>query len=223
MSRTLQGQTLILIVSLCVLGGCSQQEDSGGATASQSTDTTLEPDLGRFARQDLDDRQPPVGLTAVTPPDQIVVAFLTALRNGDDGVGEALLTQRARDETRKRGLTVQQLGSPQAKFQVGLPRYLGVHHNGAHVNTTWTEHRDGTVISYDIIWALRLQESGWRLAGMGAQLEPGQPVEYLNFEEPDEMLAKWRQADETYVADTPSDSHLRQAERPGRSQPVTQR
>ncbi len=191
----------VLAILLASYGsiGCRQQA-SETADVDKTQTTGVGTDLGPVARLDLDDRQLPTGLTRDTPPDLIVAAFLGALRQGDSGVAEALLTRVAYEETRKRDLAVQPVGSPEATFTIDTPKYLGTHKNGAHVNTTWTEPYADAGSSYDIVWALRRQESGWRVAGMAAQLVPGQKVVYLNFEDPDDMLAKWRQADEANLA-----------------------
>jgi hypothetical protein len=215
MMRSLYALTVFL--AFYGLVGCSQQAADSAAEstkANSSTDATIEAGLGATARQDLAEQQLPVGLTNATPPDQIVEAFLNALRTGDSGVAEALLTRQAREETRKRDLTVQQLGAPDATFTIGTPEYLGTQKNGVHVNTTWTEEQGAAVINYDIVWALRRHDVGWRVAGMGAQLGPEQPVVYLNFEDPDDMLAKWREADDAVAASQAPDSEVRQAQNP---------
>ncbi len=207
----------VLTVALATIGlaGCgSQVADSPAESTSPklAAGAAIEPGFGAVPRQGQSEQQLPVGLTAATPPDQIVAAFLGALRSGDSGVAESLLTRQAREETRRRDLTVQQLGAPDAKFTIGTPEYLGPGKNGAHVNTTWTEEENGEVIQYDIVWALRRHEIGWRVAGMGAQLGQGQPMVYLNFEDPDDMLAKWREADEAVAAAQAVDSGVRQAQ-----------
>ena len=195
--------------------GCSRQvatETDGTAAATEST--TVETGVGNIPREDLGLSALPVGLTRETSPDQIVAAFLEALRNGDSGVAEALLTSRAREETRKENLTVQPQGSPEATFTIGQPHYLGDEKKGSHVNTTWTETVAGEVIQYDILWALRRQNSGWRVAGMGARPSPSQPIVYLNFEDPTDMLDKWREAEESVVVDEAADNGVRQARSP---------
>ena len=210
-------RVLVVLLASYGLSGCRQQaSDYSAETANGNnpSDAIVGTDLGTFAKQDLRDWQLPVGLTQETPPDQIVAAFLGALRSGDSGVAEALLTRRAYEETRKRDLAVRSLGSPEATFKIGIPAYLGAHKNGAHVNTTWTEVQAGAVSSYDIVWALRRQDSGWRVAGMGAKLGSGAQVVYLNFEDPDDMLAKWRQADDAVIAGQMADPGVRQAQNP---------
>ena len=49
-------------------------------------------------------------------------------------------------------------------------------------------HKTGSV-SYEIVWALRQQTDGWRIAGMATQVTPAEAPIFLNFEDPDEMLA----------------------------------
>ena len=211
----------LCILSICLmaagLSGCgnpSGESSTNSTNADTSANSATETNLGTFARQDLAEQPAPAGITPNTPPDEIVAAFLNALRSGDSGVAEALLTRQAREETLKRDLTVQQLGAPEAIFAIGTTEYLDAQKNGAHVNTRWTEHDGATVINYDIVWALRRHSAGWRVAGMGAQLGPGQPIVYLNFEDPDDMLAKWRAADDTVAATESANSEIRQAQVP---------
>ncbi len=210
-------RVLAIFLASYSLTGCRQQaSDSAAETGNPNTtpQANVGMDLGTLARQDIDDRQVPTGIMRDTPPDRIVAAFLEALQQGDSGIAEALLTRRAYEETRKRGLAVQPVGSPEATFKIAIPEYLGAHKNGAHVNTTWTEPYADAGSSYDIVWALRRQDSGWRVAGMAAQLVPGQKVVYLNFEDPDDMLAKWRKADDALLVGQATDTGIREAHNP---------
>lgn len=138
---------------------------------------------------------------AYATPDAAVSAFLQALRDGDDEVAEALLTPKAREETAKRELTVQPPGTPNATFRIGKVEYLSADKTGAHVNSTWIEQNpEEGPSSYDIVWALRRQADGWRIAGMATQVNPNEPPVFLNFEDPDDMLEKWRAAEERLAA-----------------------
>jgi hypothetical protein len=141
-------------------------------------------------------------------PDTVVSAFLEALRDGDDALAESLLTKKARDETAKHNLTVQPPGTPSATFTVGNVEFLSDDQRGAHVTCVWTEKDEhGDVISYEITWALRRQSEGWRLAGMATQIVDTEPAVFLNFEDPEDMLRKWKEA-ETRLA-TAKDRKLR--------------
>jgi len=44
--------------------------------------------------------------------------------------------------------------------------------------------------NYEIVWVLRREKEGWRLAGMATELVPGQEPQFLNFEDPDDMIRK---------------------------------
>ena len=145
-------------------------------------------------------------------PDAAVSAFLEALRDGDDALAEAILTPKAREETAKRNLAVQPPGTPNASFRIGKIEYLSADKTGAHVNSTWTEQdQQQGPSSFEIVWALRRQADGWRIAGMAAQVTPTEPPVFLNFEDPDDMLEKCRAAEERLA--TQNDNTLRQAGR----------
>jgi hypothetical protein len=129
-------------------------------------------------------------------PDQIVQAFLLALRDGDDEVAAALLTGKAREETAKHDLVVEPPGTPNAEFFVGEVEYVDTNRTGAHVKSVWSEEAEGADVSYEIVWALRQQDDGWRIAGMATEIIAGQRPVFLNFEDPSDMLEKWQRAEE---------------------------
>lgn len=129
-------------------------------------------------------------------PQDVVSKFLDALRSGDESMAAELLTTKARTETAKHDLAVQPPGTPQATYRVGQVEYVTENRDGAHVTSTWTEPvGDGRNESYEIVWVLRHQPHGWRIAGMATEVVPGQAPLFLNFEDPADMLAKWRNAD----------------------------
>jgi hypothetical protein len=141
--------------------------------------------------------QPAQPTAAAPEPAEVVTEFLTALRTGDRDVAEKLLTQIARDETAKHELTVQPPGSPEIEFAIGVTELVGEPAEEAHVQSTWREpDSDGTKVDFEIIWVLRKQTDGWRIAGMATQLVPQQDPIFLNFEDPGDMLAKWAEADQ---------------------------
>jgi hypothetical protein len=66
---------------------------------------------------------------------------------------------------------------------------------GAHVSSVWTEkflddNNQPAEVNYEIVWLLRQEAAGWRLAGMATELVPGHGMQVLNFEDPDEMIRK---------------------------------
>ena len=147
--------------------------------------------------------QQPVAIPADAPPDQVVATFLGALRSGDKPTTAALLTTKARAETAKHQLAIDPLSAPNAKYEVLKPEYLTGNPDGAHVASSWSEtYEDGTV-TYDIVWVLRREAGGWRIAGMASELVPGEPPAFLNFEDPADMIKKW---DEALAAETPAEA-----------------
>jgi hypothetical protein len=119
----------------------------------------------------------------------VVTVFLNALRTGDSPTVESLLTSKARQELARHQLSVDVLSTPNATYQVRPPELLPTDPNGAHVSSVWTEKFEDGEETYEIIWALRRQADGWRLAGMAMELIPGK-MEFLNFEDPEDMLRK---------------------------------
>ncbi|ADB15237.1 hypothetical protein Psta_0550 [Pirellula staleyi DSM 6068] len=132
----------------------------------------------------------PVAVAADATPDQVISVFLDALRVGDSATTANLLTSKAREETAKHNIAVDPQSAPGAKYSVAPAEFLADNPHGAHVRSSWTEtYQDGTV-NYDIVWVMRRQKEGWRIAGMALELVPGQEPAFLNFEDPTDMLAK---------------------------------
>lgn len=132
----------------------------------------------------------PVNATA----DQVVSVFLNALRAGDKATTASLLTARAREETAKYNIDVDPQAAPNAQYAVRKAEILPHHPDGAHVSSVWTEKYSDGEVSYEIVWVLRRQADGWRVAGMAAELIAGQPLQFLDFENPEEMLRKREEA-----------------------------
>ena len=156
-------------------------------------------------------------LASTAQPAEVITEFLTALRTGDKEVAEKLLTKTAREETAKHDLTVQPPGSPDIAFEIGVTELVGEPAEEAHVQSTWREpNSEGTQVDFEIIWVLRKQTEGWRIAGMATQLVPDQDPIFLNFEDPGDMLAKWAEADQmaTELAE-PAVPAVGEADKPG--------
>jgi len=135
----------------------------------------------------------PNTVAATDTPEKATHAFLEALRSGDDAKATQLLSAVAREKTAavNRGLTP--AASDTAKFKVGKVEY--VNEDGARVSTTWTDVDDDGQTSDDSpIWVLRRESGGWRIAGVAAEIFPGEPPLCLNFEDPEDMLKKERWA-----------------------------
>jgi hypothetical protein len=200
----------ILSVLTVVCVGCSKSSNVGeapedGVTEAPVVDTPpVQSSEGFYAQQPMPPRatiSPPEPTFAATTPDAVVRDFLTALRDGDDATAEALLTKKALEETSKRHLRVQPPGTPSARFQIGNVSYVTSDKRGAHVSSVWSEQdAPGGELTYEIVWALRQQQDGWRIAGMATQVTNDGPPVFLNFEDPDDMLAKWREAERALAA-----------------------
>ena len=200
----------LLMVGLAstLFAGCGQSTPAPpiaagpASSSSAASDVPAAPTRDVVQTPDLPDESPEVA----------VDAFLKALREGDDLLAESLLTTKAREETAKRNLAVQPPGTPTASFSIGKVEYLSADKRGAHVNSVWTEQdQQSGSVSYEIVWALRQQADGWRIAGMATQVTPAEAPIFLNFEDPDEMLRKWQEAEARLAAQP--DATLRQAGR----------
>jgi hypothetical protein len=158
-------------------------------------------------------------------PDRAVFEFLEAVRTGNDKQAEAMLTPAARQKTIEMQMVVAPPGSPTAKFKIGQVEYVTPDKDGAHVWCTWTDVTDdeGHTRSDDIIWVLRRESEGWRIAGMVTKVYPDQPPLILNFEDPEDMLRKQQLLHGEASTDTPQSqpNGEPQANRAEQTPPVT--
>lgn len=121
-------------------------------------------------------------------PDGAVTVFLEAVRGGDDAVAAEMLTKLARQKTEEMELVVAPPGGDDMKYEVGEIESLS--DEIAHVACTWSDGDE----HHDVVWALRKEKSGWRIAGMATQLE-GVPL-LLNFEDPKDMFLQQEAAEQ---------------------------
>jgi hypothetical protein len=136
------------------------------------------------------------GPTSTGSPNETVTQFYDALRSGDETRIEALLTDKARQETAKSGLDIRSPETASLSYQVGEVEYVTAALDGAHVKTLWTEtDEQGQALTSEVIWVLRKQSNGWRVAGMATQIAEGQLPLLFDFENPEEMLRNKQEAE----------------------------
>jgi hypothetical protein len=179
---------LPLILLVAGVSGCGKS-DSNPPTIETNPDQSSSLPQG-MAVATYEPKQVAVDAT----PDQVVSVFLEAMRAADAVSVESLLTTQAREETKRHNMPVEPVAAPHAQFQVAAPQYLPMNPNGAHVQAQWIES-DGMInYTHTVIWVLRRQAEGWRIAGFAIELVPGQGPQFLNFEDPADMVKKQQEA-----------------------------
>jgi len=145
-----------------------------------------------------DDPAAPEAVAAVSSeskagPDVAVFDFLKAVQTGDDKKAADMLTKLAREKTAEMEMVVAPPGSETASFEVGQVELL--EDKGAYVSSTWTDvGEDGQPHSDQIVWLVRSEPEGWRIAGMVTKLFESKLV--LNFEDPQDMMRKQQLAEQ---------------------------
>jgi hypothetical protein len=120
-----------------------------------------------------------------------VVAFLEAIKHGDDTAAQALLTKVARAKTAELGISVTQPFNDTASYAIRECEMVGEADDLVHVGTTWTDtDKDGFKTTENVIWVVRLDPEGWRVVGMATRVFEDLPPLLLNFEDPEDMIAK---------------------------------
>jgi len=131
------------------------------------------------------------GADVLGPAKQAVVTFLEAIKRGDDAAARAMLTATARVKTDEMGISVAPPVNDTATYAVRECERVGEGGDIVHVGTAWTDvGADGTQTTDNVIWVVRLDPEGWRVVGMAMRVFDDLPPLLLNFEDPEDMLAK---------------------------------
>jgi hypothetical protein len=174
-------------IGLFGLLGCTKSSPAPAAATAPANSSAAAGTAAQPAQQ-------PIAVPANAAPEQVVQVFLTALRTGDSPTTESLLTAKARVELAKHQMHVDVQAAPNAIYQVEKGAIVPNEPTVAHVNSLWTEkfeNEQGQPVEekYAIVWGLRHQPEGWRVAGMQVELVPGLR-QYLDFEQPEDMMKK---------------------------------
>lgn len=134
----------------------------------------------------------------------VVAQFLDAIRRGGEtGGANQMLTQHAQTVLQRLGRTVQPIGSPDAVFTVTRAEAVEGISGAALVHSTWTEPvGEGKTESYQVVWALEHENSGWKISGLAMDLQPGQEPMIVDFENATQM-ASLLNGEENPVASSP--------------------
>ena len=129
----------------------------------------------------------------IEPAKMAVTTFLEAIKRGDENSALAMLTDVARAKTQELGLSVAPPVKDTVTYQVGACEAVGGTDDIVHVATTWTDtDAEGFTTTDNVIWVCRLDPEGWRVVGMAMRIFPDMPPLLLDFEDPEDMLAKQR-------------------------------
>ena len=124
-------------------------------------------------------------------PEVSVQKFLAAIQSGKDEEAGEMLTDLARQKAKEMDMIVAPPGNEDASFKIGVVEVLP--NNVAHVASSWDDAGE----THEIIWALRREKAGWRIAGLATKLFPDQenPL-ILNFEDPADMVRQQELAEQ---------------------------
>ncbi len=167
-----------------LLAGCGKPASSGPDAASGGDGSAAEKSAA--VADGAGPSAPPENMNS---PEGAVYQFLAAIRAGDDKKTEAMFTNLARAKIAELQYNVTPPGSDTAGFEVGKVEYLA--DDGARVEATWSDlDAEGKRQKENMLWMVRREPEGWRIAGMAANVFPGEPPVLLDFENLQEALQK---------------------------------
>ena len=148
----------------------------------------------------------PASGAAELTPDQTVSRFLDSICRGNTEQAASMLTLVAREKTAQTQMVLSRPGSDKATYKLCGVEYVA--EDGAHVGTVWTDtDEDGQQYDDNVVWLLRKEPEGWRIAGMATKVFDDQPAVILNFEDPDDMLRKQNLAEQEKARRAQAENH----------------
>ena len=173
--------SLALLSPIVGCGSSNSSENNAGATSNKSASNG---GGSQTAKSD--------------GPESALQIFLEAVRTGNDEISLSMLTSVAREKLAANAKSVTPTASDTAKFSIGKVNYID--QAGAQVCTTWTDiNEKGDTQSDMLVWVMRREAEGWRVAGMAAEFIPGESPVVLNFEDPEDMKAQIKWVEEESV------------------------
>lgn len=169
-------------VTVTIMTGCGSNGESQSKVTAKQAALPKQPENTANKSQHAGD-----GLN----PQEVVQAFLTSFKEGDGEATSSYLTKTAREQAEKADMEIAPPGSPSAEFEVGDWEYVTDAKDGVHVATIYTETQpNGEKVAQQVVWMLRTEPEGWRIAGMATRVFPELPPLFLNFEDQADMQRK---------------------------------
>ncbi|TVS13600.1 MAG: hypothetical protein EA424_21305 [Planctomycetaceae bacterium] len=189
---------LLTAFSASIFAGCGDATNPDRATQSVLPSSDMQTDLPADGQANMRRGTDAEGGNT-NSPSVAVAQFYEALRTGQDNKIAALLTDKARAETANSGLDIQSQGSSRLEYELGEVQFVDEAMQGAHVRSLWIDFMpDGERVGTEVIWVLRKQADGWRIAGMATQVIEGELPLLFNFEDPEDMLRKKEYVEQQY-------------------------
>lgn len=195
------------VVAALGCGGSADPEIGDEGTAGEAVVEHVHSEPGG-----MDHEAEPRGVDPEAEPDAIVGAFLDGLKQSDADAVASLLTDKAREAATSSNL-LEPNGHPSMTYELQKVEYPKNKKRTAYVRGTWTQPGpDDKPTTQDVTFVLRKQDDGWRVAGVAVPLGEEEELQYVDFENPAEVLRKLEeQESETELARTPQ-STVRQAD-----------
>lgn len=185
---------LFLALHAMAVAGCSQPAGTGTTAASSDESPAQATKVSQV------EGGAPAAPKNMNSAEGAVFQFLEAVRTGDDKRAEAMFSNVAREKIQQMKLQVAPPGSDTARFEIGRIEYLSKDglptdviekSDGARVEATWSDlDKDGNRQGEKMLWMVRREADGWRIAGAAASIFPGEDPVLLNFENLEEALQK---------------------------------
>lgn len=142
-----------------------------------------------------------------TPPHEVVLAFLNAMKDGNGRMTAALLTTKAQEETVKHDWPVQPPGAPTATYQLGQARYANEGQTAVLVPCVWTETDEQFgPTKFEVEWLVAREQHGWRVAGFTSEVVPGRGPSFFNFEDIADLKATQSEIEAALAQESSSES-----------------
>jgi len=183
--------TVAMLLGTVWATGCGGNSSPDSSTKTPTIDSTASVGEAKVVEPTQNGAAPTTAAN-VMPPNEVVALFFESMRRGDEVQTAGLLTVKAREELATYGLVVQPPGSPTATYQVGRVSFLDNDKDSAYVESILNEPTGvgQETKPWEIVWAMRLENEGWKIAGFAFEISPDQAPMVVDFENGADMKAK---------------------------------
>lgn len=172
-SITASANPLVRLLSVSLLAGALGCSNGESPNASIATEPKAKPSANSAT------------------PERTIHEFMMAFKNGDDAKAAELITAKARQEAERTGKAVSPPGSKTMRFTVSGVEYVSEAKDAAHVSCQISDIDPANQeVTMDVVWFLRKETRGWRVAGVAMKPFPDQLPVLYNFEDQDDMDRK---------------------------------
>ena len=210
-----------LLTTLAIYSGCrNEATELATKSGEDSQNTTVENAVATsVATSPINTEVSPANIArSKTPevafdqsPEGLCQRFMELLQDNESIKAGTLMTRSSQMNTTKEELELKAIGGPSAKFTIGQVSYATQKKKLAQVECKVVDASSDDPFEMEMTWLVKRQNKSWRIAGVMLQLEENAKLDYLSFENLQDVRRIKSMNDEQLLAEADDLATTRQA------------